>query len=341
MSHQTGADTQLLVVLVPAEPGQIIALCVKEQIIQVLDGAFHRRRFAGTQLFIYINQSVGIVLGAVLLEDGLAQALIVAEHLRNFLVRTDTQSTDKGGQRNLSVFIDPDICHIVGIHFVFQPCTTVRDDGCLEQILTGLVLFKGIVHTGGTYQLGDDNTLCTVDDKGTAFGHQREISHEDLAFLYVTGFLIPKRSLHPQGRCVGYIPLLALCNRIFGGVVDLVIHKIEHQVSVVVRDRCHVPENLFQALFLKPLIGILLHLNQVRHFQNFIDLAEAHSRVLAKLLGCNLHICHRRSPPFCSCVSILRTCTWSAGNPSDFFQKPLDITLPDVVYYCAKLSNKP
>ena len=28
-----------------------------------------------------------------------------------------------------------------------------------------------IIDSGGTYQLADDNTLCSVDDEGTCIGH--------------------------------------------------------------------------------------------------------------------------------------------------------------------------
>ena len=46
----------------------------------------------------------------------------------------------------------------------------------------------------------NDSTFSTVDNESTAVCHKREIAHEDLAFLYVTGFLVPE-CCHIESKC--------------------------------------------------------------------------------------------------------------------------------------------
>ena len=296
---QTAGDAQLLVVLVTAEPAQIVPLRVEEQVVQMCQGAFHRRRFTRTQLLVYIDQSIFRVLGGILLDNGLGQTLVVVEHLGNFFVCAGAQSTDKCGDRDLAVLVDADIDHIVGIHFIFQPCTAVRNDGSLKQVLTGLILFRSVVYARRTHQLGNDNTFCTVDDKGAAFGHQGEVAHEDLTLLDFTGFLVPERCSHTQRCCIGHVAFLAFCNGIFRGVIDAVIGKVQYQIAVVVCNGRNVAKNFPQSLFTEPLVRVLLYLDQVRHFQNFVDLTEVHTNVFPALLWRNMHHWRKTSLTLC------------------------------------------
>ena len=48
----------------------------------------------------------------------------------------------------------------------------------------------GIVNTGGTDQLADDDTLRAVDHKGAGGGHQGQISHKDIVLTDLVLFLI-------------------------------------------------------------------------------------------------------------------------------------------------------
>ena len=243
MSSQTACNAQLLIILIPTEPAQIIPLCIEEQIVQVGQGAFHRRRFARTQLLINIQQCIFGILGAVLLQNGLPQTFIIPEHLIDFFVCSDTDCTDKGCQCNFPVLINPDIDDIVGIHFIFQPCTTVRNDSGLKQILTGAVFFRSVINARRTNQLRNDDTFCTIDDKRAAFGHEREVAHINFAFLDLAGFLIPEGRRHTQCGSISCILLLAFCNGILRLFINPVINKVQNQIAVVVCDRRNVPED--------------------------------------------------------------------------------------------------
>ena len=71
-------------------------------------------------------------------------------------------------------------------------------------------MVHAIIDTGRTHQLGNDDTLGTIDDEGTGIGHQGEISHVDVGFLDLAGDLVDEPGAHAQGGGIVYIPLLAL-----------------------------------------------------------------------------------------------------------------------------------
>ena len=128
---------------------------------------------------------------------------------------------------------------------------------------------NGIVDTGGTYQLADNNTLCSIDHKGTGLCHQRKVTHENLMFTNLFFLFIVQTNCHGQRRRVGSISLLAFFNRIFHIVpAQLKVHKLQTQGSAVVSNGRDIVKDLFQAFVQKPLIGVLLDLDQIRHFQN-------------------------------------------------------------------------
>ena len=96
MTCKTRSDTQLLVVLISSEAAEVVSLGVEEEIIQMGNGAFDRRRLAGTELFVNVDKSVGIILCLILLQDSLFQPFVGTEQLIYLLVRADAQCADKG-----------------------------------------------------------------------------------------------------------------------------------------------------------------------------------------------------------------------------------------------------
>ena len=50
-----------------------------------------------------------------------------------------------------------------------------------------------------------------------------------------------------------------------------------------------IVEDLLQAFIQKPLIRVLLHLDQVRHTDVFVDVGEAHALGFAELNGLDFH----------------------------------------------------
>ena len=125
--------------------------------------------------------------------------------------------------------------------------------------------------------------------KGAGRGHQGEIAHENLGLLDFTRFLIEEARSHAQRRGKRGVAFLTLGDRVIGFFVELVVHKVQHEIPVEIRDAGHIVEHLAQALLEEPIVGILLDLDQVRHVENLVDVCEAHARVFAKLYRLNIH----------------------------------------------------
>ncbi len=159
LSDQTGADAELLVVLISSEAAEIIALRIEEQHIDELLCAVDRCGIARTELLVDLQQRiVDVLLGIVgdallLLLDGRLQAGIVTEQCEDLLIRAETEGTDELRDRDLSVLVDLDRDDIVGIHFIFQPCAAVRDDSGRIEAFAGFVAGEAVIDTRRTHEL--------------------------------------------------------------------------------------------------------------------------------------------------------------------------------------------
>ncbi len=294
-------NAELLIIFIAAKAAKIVSLRVKEQVVQVGQRALYCRRLAGAQLAVYLKQSliaVGLRVGlngTVTLKDSLVEPFVVSEKISYLLVGAKAQSPDEYSQRDLSVFVDTNPCAAVGVHFVLEPCASVRDDLRFEQVCSRFILIAGEINSGRTHQLRNDNTLRAVYNKRSAVGHEREIAHEDLAFLDLARFGVCKPCHHHKTCRVGYVALLALRNGIFQIIVEAVINKGHLKCSVIVRDRRHFAEYLPQTLIQKPVVRILLNLDKVGHIQHFVNSCEALSHIFAELNVLDIH--HRLITP--------------------------------------------
>ena len=143
-------------------------------------------------------------------------------------------------------------------------------------------MFHAVVHARRTHELAYHNALRAVDDKRALLGHERELSHEYILFLYLARLFIDETRLDTQGGGIVCVALLALLHRVLRVRVELVVDKLKHKVSRVVADRGNVLKDLFEPRFQKPAVGIFLNLDQVRHLERLFDLGITHALVLAK-----------------------------------------------------------
>ena len=280
MADDTAGQSQLLVHLVPAKPGQIVPAGVKEQHIDLAGSGLHRGRLAGAQLAVDLQQALFLILGGILLQGG-QDALILAEVVQDILIRGQAQGTAQHGDRQLAILVDADIEHVGSIGLILQPGAV--------QVVAHLVLCIAVEYAGRTDQLADDSALCTIDHKGARIGHQREVTHEDLLIFDLAGLLIQQTSRDTQRGSVGHVPLFALLDGILRLLVQAEIHKAQCQVAGVILNGADVMEDLFQALVQKPLIRVLLDLDQVGHTDDFVDVGEAHALGFAELYGLDFH----------------------------------------------------
>ena len=273
----SAGQIQLLIIFIAAHAGKVVASRVKEQPVDVRLRTFDGGRLTGAQLAVYLKQSLFGVFAGVFFNGG-QNAVVLAEILADLLVGGEAERTDKHRDRNFAVLID---AHVERIVLILQPGAAVRNHRGAEQLLAGLVVIHFIVNAGRTHELRYNDALRTVNHKSTAVCHQREVTHENLGFLDLAGFLIQQAGCYPKSRSVSGIAFLAFLYAVIGLVIQFVVYKIQYQISGIVRDAGNIAENLFQALFQKPLVGILLHLDQVRHVQDFINPGEAHASILA------------------------------------------------------------
>ncbi len=128
---------QLLVELVAAHGGQVVAPGVKEQVVEQGLGGVHRGGLAGTELAVDLQHGVLIGLAGVLLQGGY-DAGIVAERLQDLRVGLEAQGPDQAGDGQLAVLVDADPEHLVGVGLILQPGAPVGDDRGGEDGQVGL-----------------------------------------------------------------------------------------------------------------------------------------------------------------------------------------------------------
>ena len=98
--------------------------------------------------------------------------------------------------------------------------------------------------TGRAVELGNDDTLGTVDDEGSAAGHHGQFTHVN-AFLLVAGFI-----LQLEGHVERGAEALAVAKRVERGdlgILDVIGHEIEFDRLVITLDRKDLAENRLQA----------------------------------------------------------------------------------------------
>ena len=282
MANDPAAHGKLLVEFIPADLCQIISAGVKEHGVDQAVRALDRKRFAGTDLFVEFKKTGLIIVGRVL-RKARADLGLVAEKLDDLLICADSECAHQNSDSDLPGPVYTDIKNIVRVRLILQPCAPVGDHRAGKELLAVLIITDPVINAGGTDQLADDNTLSPVDDKCSVLGHQREISHKDLLRLdYTVVFLIIKMNKYLQGSRIGAVALFALFDGILCVLlIEPVARKRKAQMSAVVLDRRNVVQHLPETLLAKPLIGVLLNFDQIRHRQDFLLSLVAHTDVSA------------------------------------------------------------
>ena len=92
-------------------------------------------------------------------------------------------------------------------------------------------------------ELGNDNTLGTVDNEGTVLGHQGHFAHVDFLLFNILDRLVgrfliinDKSYFHPQRCCVGDAPKLAFLDVKYR-LADAVTHVFECGVARITDNR--------------------------------------------------------------------------------------------------------
>ena len=280
LTGQAAPDVHLLIELIPADGAHIVAVSVEQQPFQMGSGGLHRGRLTGTQTAVDFQQ--GLLPGlAGILVDGREDTGVLAEHLLDLLIGLHAQSADQAGDGQLAVLVDAHPEYVGVVRLVLQPCAAVRDDRSGVGVLVGLVHLVAVVHAGAADDLGNNDTLCAVDDEGAAIGHHREIAHEDFLFLDFVGLGVAQAHPNLDGLGVGSVPLFALLDGVLGLVFHGVVQEAQLQLAGEVGNGTYVLEDFPQAGFQKPLVGVLLDLQHVGDLQDLFILRVGFTHGLA------------------------------------------------------------
>ena len=154
-------------------------------------------------------------------------------------------------------------------------------------------------HAGAAVHLRDDDALGAVDDEGAVRRHERHVAHVDVLLLDILDGLRLRLGIdvehdqaqrHLQRRGIGHAALTALVDVVLGLLVLVLDEfelgglreildredRLEHRLQALVRPlpAARVPEE-------KLVVRSLLHLDQVRHFADFLDVPEDLANPLA------------------------------------------------------------
>ena len=209
MAGDTGGNAQLFIELIAAHAHQVIALGIKEQVVQQRARAVLGRGLAGLLPLVDFNQALRLALGAVAALDGGQQTLILAQQTHDISVAAIAQRTQKHSDGQLTGTVNTHPQHIVAVGFIFQPRAAVGDDLGGKKLLARLIHGHGKIGAGRTNQLADNDALRAIDQEGAVLGHQREIAHEHFGFLDFARFLVLQAHKHLQRRGIGQVAFAA------------------------------------------------------------------------------------------------------------------------------------
>ncbi len=280
LTGQAAPDVHLLIELIPADGAHVVAVGVEQQPFQVGGSGLHRGRLTGTQTAVDLQQ--GLLPGlAGILVDGGKNPGVLAEHLLDLLVGLHAQGADQAGDGQLAVLVDTHPEYVGVVRLVFQPSAAVGNDRSGVGVLVGLIHLVAVVHAGAADDLGNNDTLCAVDDEGAAVGHHGEIAHEDFLFLDLVGLGVAQANPHLDGLGVGSVPLLALLDGVLGLILHGVVQEAQLQLAGEVGNGAYVLEDFPQAGFQEPPVGVLLDLQHVGDLQDLFILRVGFTHGLA------------------------------------------------------------
>ena len=254
-------QSELAVVFESSDLCEVVAPLVEEQCHQHGSCVLNCRRLSRSQSSVEFSESVCAVLCCILLERA-HQPLILTEDGDDVFIAAecerfridDAECSEERCQRLLSRSVDSDIQDALGVCLVLEPCASVRDDLRAVESLVGLVRSNIEVRSRRTYHLCNDGSLGSVVDECALLCHEREVAHEHVLFLDLTGLAVDQPYLDCQSCRVCGISLLALLLIVLRSVGELVIREFQAESVGCIADRRYVVEHLAEALFDKPFV---------------------------------------------------------------------------------------
>lgn len=259
-------DFEPLIEPIAADGAEVIALEIEEHAVDHLFGVLLGGEVARTETLVDFAIGFALIGGAIFGEgrlDIVYVALVdIDERLADlFFHHAERFEERRHGQFTLAVDLHREDAVKVGLDL--EPSTAVRDDFRTEELLALLIL-HGEEHSWGADELGNDDTLDTIDDERTAFGHEGNFAEIDLLLLHFARLLHEENCLRAERRLVGDILVFRDARRVFR-LVEVVARQGELQVLArEVTNRIDFVEEFLEAFLPEPIIGGRLHLDEVR-----------------------------------------------------------------------------
>ena len=286
-------QAQLLVGLVPADLGKVVALVLEEQVLQQGLRALAGGRLARAQLAVDVEQRLVLAGGVVLLQGG-DHRLGEPETLLD-LLRGPAERLEQHSDRLAALAVDPDTDGVALVHVELQPRAAAGDDLDRVDVLLGRLVDAVVeVDARRADELRDHDALGAVDDECALVGHHGEVAHEDRLALDLAGGVVGELRSDEQRSRVRHVLVLALLD----GGLDLVEARVgegqRHRAGEVF-DRRDLGEDLLETADRvlvtgveatleprlvpdQPLERLGLQVEQVGHPQRLADLREGDPR---------------------------------------------------------------
>ncbi len=260
---------QLLVDLVAADLGQVVALGVEEQVLQQAAGRLHRGRLTRAQLAVDVEEGVVDRLGVVALEgvqDRLERLPVGIEQEvgQSLGVVPHAERLEQDGDGLLALAVDADVDGVLLVDLELQPGAPAGNHLGIDDVHLRRRLVRGDpeVDARRAHQLGHHDPLGAVDDEGALVGHHREVPHEDRLLLDLARGRVHEPGGDEEGTGEGHVLLLALLLGVLGRL-ELGVGQLQLQRSGEVLDGRDVGEGLGDALIEEPLERVTLHSHQI------------------------------------------------------------------------------
>ncbi len=288
----TGVQAQLLVDLVAAHPGQVVALLLEEQVLQQGLRGLLGRRLARAQLAVDVQQRLVGACGVVLLQRR-HHDLGEAEPLGD-LLGGPAQRLEQHGDRLTALAVDAHTDGVALVDVELEPRAAAGDHlDAVQRLVGGLVAGLVEVDTRRPDELGHDDTLGAVDDERALLGHHREVAHEHRLALDLAGVVVDELGRDEQRSRVRHVLVFALVDRGLDLVESRVGERQRHRSGEVL-DRRQLGQHLFEATdgvdvaagggdltpalgADQPFEGLGLHLEQPRNLERLTELGERNS----------------------------------------------------------------
>ena len=270
---EVDVEVEAGVQLVAADPGQVVALGVEEQLLEQRPGGVDRRRLARPLLLEQLDQRALLGLGRLGVGlDRVADVDRVVEQLEDLLVGDEAHRAQQHGDRQLALAVDAGVDAALLVDLELEPGAAGRHQVGDEDLLLA-VLRLHHVGAGRAHELGDDDALGAVDDEGAAVRHPREVAHEDGLLADLAGLAVLERDRDVQRARVGDVLLAALGDRV-GRLVELEVAEDDREIARVVLDRRDVVDRLPQQSLLRVgqrLEGEALDIDQMWDFKRVLE----------------------------------------------------------------------